>query len=313
LLDEEALKEASRAQDVDPALVAGEGEGLGGAEWEAGELFGLDAQVSSGPGDGAIAGGEEAASWAGLGGGEGECDDALGLDLGGAGGPQLELHVAGGVFRVDDPGVLGAIGPDGASVDGDEAEDGVFGDLAAVDGGLLVDVPEDLALGADAAEQAGAQEGDAVDEVAELGADLGDSGGEDAAVMEVVTTDPQGAVLGGLADAGCGRAEGDRSLDLEGAEVEQPQLVGQRHEQVLGVATEVDRERAVIERGDARGPCGDRALARGGSLDRGLAPHARERNTLGSEVDPPGPVARNGANCPFRPPAGAARGPRCAP
>jgi hypothetical protein len=172
-----------------------------------------------------------------------------------------------------------------AAVDGDEAEDGVFGDLASVDGGLLLDVPEDLALGADAAEQAGAEEGDAVDEVAELGADLGDGGGEEAAVVEVVTTDPEGAVLGGLADAGRGRAEGDGALDLQSAEAQHPQLVRQRDEQVLAVATEVDRQRAVIERGGARGSRGDRALARGGSLDRGLAPHASERNMLGSGVD----------------------------
>jgi hypothetical protein len=115
---------------------------------------------------------------------------------------------------------------------------------------------------------------DAVDEVGEFGADLGDGGGEDRPVVEVVATDPQGAVFAGLGDRGFGGAEFDGAFDLEGGEAEQPELVREGDEEVFAVAAEVDRQGAVVEGGGVGGlGVGDGALTRGRSLDRGLPPH----------------------------------------
>ena len=296
LLDEEALEEAAGAQGVDPSLVAGDGEGHGGARGEAWEALAFDAHVATGPGDGAVTGGEDAATGAG----EAERDDALGLDIGGAGGLELELHVAGRALGVDDPGVVRAVGPHGAAFEGDQPEDGVLGDLAAMDGGLLLDVPQDLAVMADAAPQAGSKQAHAVDEVGELGADLGDAGGEDAAVVEVMTTDPQAAVLGGLVDGGDRRAELDGPLDLEGGDAEQPQLVRQDDHEVLAVAAEGEREGAVVERGGVGGlGAGDGPLTRGarGTLDGSLPPHGPRayhgvRRSGSGGAGPRGPAGR---------------------
>jgi hypothetical protein len=92
---------------------------------------------------------------------------------------------------------------------------------------FTIDVPQQLAGRADAAKQVVADQRDMIDVTAELAADLGDRARLNAGAVQVLASDPQGA-LPALGDRRPCGTQRDGALGRERLGVDDPQLVRQR-------------------------------------------------------------------------------------